>query len=227
MSRRRRLGPVGRRLLGAVDLLGHHFPGLLVLGELIGIYFFARNPQWPTFVALVLAPYLIPLGLYRLMVLFAPVEIGRSALAKDVWSSWFLSYRLQVIYGHFPFLEGALFSVPGLYSLWLRAWGSKVGRRVFWACTARVTDRGHLIIGSDTFFGHDVYLSPHVVRRKGERGVLYFKPITIGSRCFIGAGSRMGPGVVVHSDSSVPLLTDLYLNEEFPPSASVEATAGE
>src|SRR5690606_35939379 len=110
--------------------------------------------------------------LYRLMALFAPIEIGGSTLAKGVWSSWFISYRLQVIYGMFPFLEGALFSVPGLFNLWLRAWGSRVGPRVFWACTARVTDRGHLDIGPDTFFGHDVYLSPHVVRRKGDRGAL-------------------------------------------------------
>lgn len=212
MSKPRR----GSWLVNAVDFLGFHFPGALVVGTLALAYRFVVEPTWWRFALVIAVPYLVPLFLYRLMCFFRPIKEGGSALSKGVWSSWFLSYRLQVVYGYFPSLEGALLSVPGLFSLWLRAWGSQVGKGVFWAATAQITDRGFLDIGDGVFFGNAVYLSPHVVQRRGDRGILYFKRITIGSGSFVGAGTRMGPGVVVHPKSLVPLLTDLYVKEEFP-----------
>lgn len=200
-----------------VDAVGFFFPGLIVLTSLAAAYWCLMAPHPARFLLTLSIPYLVPLLLFRLMVAVLPIKEGGSVLAKGVWSSWFLSYRLQLIYGYFPFLEGALLAFPGLFSWWLRAWGSKVGKGVFWAATVQITDRGHLDIGDGAFFGNAVYLSPHVVQRRGGRGILYFKRIRIGKGSFVGAGCRLGPGVVVHDGALVPLLTDLYLKEEFPP----------
>ena len=199
-----------------VDLVALYFPGLLILGTGAMFVWFIVEPRWWRLVAACTLPYALPLFLYRALTWLTPIEEGASKLEKGAWSSWFIAYRLQVIYAFLPVLEGVLFSVPGLFSLWLRAWGSRVGRRVFWAATAQVADRGHLDIADDVFFGNGVVLSPHLVQRRGARGVLYIKRITIGRGCFIGANCRMGPGVVVHDHARVPLLTDLYVKEEFP-----------
>jgi hypothetical protein len=198
------------------DLLAHWFPGAMVICMLTLLFQLVRRPSWPLFLVVVLIPYAVPLMLFRAICLFAPVREGSSVLAKDVWSSWFISYRLQLIYGYFPFLEGALLAIPGVFNLWLRAWGSRVGKRVFWAALVQVTDRGHLDIGDDVMFGNAVYLSPHVMQRRRARGVLYVKRISVGAGAFVGAGVRMGPGVVVEPGALVPLLTDLYVKQRFP-----------
>jgi hypothetical protein len=199
-----------------IDLASHWFPAVMVLAMLFSFYQVVLTRSLFMFAVFILLPYGVPLGLFRLVCLIAPMREGASRLEKDVWSTWFVTYRLQVIYGYFPQLEGMLLAVPGLFNLWLRAWGSRVGKRVFWAALVQVTDRGHLVIGDDVMFGNAVYLSPHVMQRKAARGVLYVKRIIIGSGSFIGSGVRMGPGVVVEPGSLVPLLTDLYVKERFP-----------
>ncbi|MEE2959765.1 MAG: DapH/DapD/GlmU-related protein [Myxococcota bacterium] len=97
----------------------------------------------------------------------------------------------------------------------MRAWGSQVGDKVFWATLVKVTDRGHIDIGDNVFFGNEVYLSPHVVRKKGEMRILYLKTIKVGANSFIGAGCQMGPGVVIEENSGVPVLSALFLNQRF------------
>ena len=212
-----RLGPrVSASLVGSVDTLAHWFPGLLLAGCGLAAYHFVHTPTPFGFFGLCALPYVVPLALFRLLTLLTPIREGGSLLAKGVWSPWFISYRLQLAYSYFPFLEGALLCVPGLFNAWLRAWGSHVGKRVAWGATVQITDRGHLVVGDDVFFGSAIYLSSHVVRRRGSRAVLYFKRITIGSGCFVGAGVRMGPGVVVDDGALVPLLTDLYVKARFP-----------
>jgi hypothetical protein len=195
----------------------------MVFAMFFSFYHLVVTRSFFMFAVFLLLPYVVPLSLFRLLCLIAPMREGSSRLEKDVWSTWFVTYRLQVIYGYFPFLEGALLAVPGLFNLWLRAWGSRIGKRVFWAALVQVTDRGHLVIGDDVMFGNAVYLSAHVMQRRAARGVLYVKRITIGTGSFVGAGVRMGPGVVVEPGSLVPLLTDLYVKERFPKSAAAIA----
>ena len=204
------------RWVRLIDLLALYFPGALVLLLLAMVFLVLTTPLWWLFLLVLATPYLLPLTLFRLLMWLAPIKEGRSLVAKGVWSSWFISYRLQLIYGYFPCLENLLLCFPGLFSMWLRAWGSRVGKGVFWAATVQITDRGHLNIGDGAFFGSQVYLSPHVVQRRGQWGVLYFKTITIGQGAFVGAGCRMGPGVTIRDEARVSLLTDLYLNETFP-----------
>lgn len=203
----------------SVDLVALYFPGLLIGSIGAAFYLFVVDPSPARFAVLCALPYVVPLALYRLVTFVAPIRIGGSRLQRGTWNSWFVAYRLQLIYSYVPWLEQILLSVPGLYSLWLRAWGSRIGKAVFWGGTVSVTDRGHVEIGDGTFFGNQVYLSAHVVRtkvRNGQsEGIVYLKPVVIGRGVFVGAGCRMGPGVVVEDGAQLPVLTDLYLNERF------------
>ena len=203
-------------LVKAIDLVGFYFPGLLLLLELAVIYRFVSTPSIAGLALVCVVPYAVPLFLFRLMMLIAPLKEGREYLDRGKFSPWFIAYRLQVIYGLLPFLEGILLAFPGLFSFWLRCWGSRIGKNVFWAATVKVADRSHMTIGDNVFVGNEAYFSPHVVKRGRERNLLYYKGITIEDDCFIGAGSRMGPGVVIRSGAQLPALTVLYLNEEFP-----------
>jgi len=202
-----------------VSLLLALFPAAIIAIELALLYAIVSRPGIPLFLALCIAPYLVPLLAFRILNAITPLKEGRSILTKQTYSSWVGAYRLQHLYILFPFLESVLHAVPGLYSFWLRAWGSKIGKNVIWGGTATITDRSMLVIGDDVFVGNLVYMSPHVVNPTREHLLLYLKKIRIGSSVFIGAGSRLGPGAVVHDNSFVPILTDLYLNEHFPPAS--------
>jgi hypothetical protein len=204
------------------DLLAHWFPGLMVVSMLALFYQLLARRSLPLFFCLLIFPYLVPLLLFRILCFIAPLREGSSVLAKEVWSTWFVSYRLQLIYGYFPFLEGVLLAIPGLFNLWLRAWGSHIGKGVFWAATVQVADRGHLEIGDNVMLGNAVFLSSHVMQRRGARGVLYVKRIRIGADAFVGSGVRMGPGVVVEPGALVPLLTDLYVKQRYPAAKAKE-----
>ena len=212
-------------LVNTIDLVALYFPGIVITIEFIELYSFATNPTLAKLTFLVLTPYLLPLLSFRSLTWIFPLKEGREYVKKGSLSVWFLTYRIQLLYGLLPALEGVLLAFPGLFSLWLRAWGSNIGSRVFWAATVKVTDRSHLIIGDNVFIGNEVYFSPHVVSRGQERNFLYYRRITIEKNCFIGAGCRMGPGVRIKTGSKVPALTDLYLNETFPP-GDVRASHG-
>src|SRR5690606_11439312 len=105
----------------------------------------------------------------------------------------------QLVYETFPALEGALRLVPGLYSLWLRAWGSRIGRGVYWTPGARIRDRSLLIVGDRVIFGEGVECFSHLVSIQGSRLMLFVAPITIGDGAFLGGFSKLAPGVVLEA----------------------------
>lgn len=170
-----------------------------------------------------LAPYLVPLAAFRAINLFFPLREGASFIGERGYSPWLGAHKLQLIYLHFPVLERVLRLVPGLYSLWLRAWGSRIGRAVYWTPRVDITDRTNLIVGDHVFFGDKVHLVGHAVKPRDGRFRLFYRPIAIGSGSFIGAYSRIAPGVTVRSGSAVPVGTDLYPGATFDPAAGTPA----
>jgi hypothetical protein len=204
-------------VVGVMAFLIGLFPTLVILVELALIYMLIVEPGIVLFVAVCLAPYILPLLTFRLLMLVRPIREGRQVLTPRTYSPWVTAYRMQHLFILLPFLESVLQAVPGLFSLWLRAWGSTIGRRVIWAGNVTVTDRSELVVGNDVFVGNLVYLSPHVVNPTGTHLLLYLKKIRIGSNVFISAGCRMGPGSTVHDNCFVPILTDLYVNQHYPP----------
>lgn len=148
--------------------------------------------------------YLVPPLLLRMLLLAMPLRRGTHALDSRAFLLWWASSQPRVIFSRLPFLEEILRVVPGLYSLWLRLWGSKIGRLTYWAPGVRVIDRSLLQIGDDVVLGAGARLSAHVVSNNGEgQAVLHLAPIVIGDRCRIGGYSLLSPGAIVDADEEV------------------------
>lgn len=110
---------------------------------------------------------------------------------------WLVMLQLQHIYISLPFIERILMAVPGLFSAWLRMWGSKIGAKVMWAPEVTILDRTHLNIGDRVLFGTKVMLSCHVVNKRDRKYTVILAPIEIGTDAFLGYETSVGPGVVI------------------------------
>lgn len=162
--------------------------------------------------ALPLIVYLLPLLVFRAIDAVRPLREGRSFVDGPRYSPWWGSHNLQRLFIAVPQLESLLQLIPGAFSLWLRCWGSRIGRRVYWTPRVEIADRGLLDVGDDVVFGHKVECYAHAIKPSHGRLILYVKRIRIGSGAFIGAGVRMGPGARVEERAFVPTLTDVYIN---------------
>ncbi len=160
--------------------------------------------------------YLFPLSCHAVLQRFAPLREGIAFLEERRFSPWWGSHQIQGLFIAFPALETVLRLVPGLYSGWLRAWGSRVGRGIHWTPNVEIADRSLLDIGDFVVFGHKVSCYAHVIKPRGGRLMLYARRLSIGDGAFLGAGSRLGPGSRVRGGAFVPMLTDVYPNRTFP-----------
>lgn len=165
---------------------------------------------WPLAVV-----YLYPVLVFRIMNLFWPVKTGSYNLAAKTYNPWWGSHQIQLVYFACPFLEALLRLVPGVYSAWLRLWGAKVGKGIYWTPNVEIADRSLVDIGDGVIFGHESILVSHVILPHKARISLYVQPVTIGSHSFIGAGSRLGPGVKVDEGVFLPVLTEGHVNQQF------------
>ncbi len=152
---------------------------------------------WPWLAPVVL--YIVPLvpgRLLRASLRAAPAEIP---IGSHDFLRWWASFQCQVLFLRFPVFEEILRLIPGLYSLWLRGWGSRIGKLTYWAPHTIILDRGFLEIGDHVVFGAGVRLNPHVMEREPEP-VLRLAPVSIGDGAMIGgyslltAGTEIAPG---------------------------------
>ena len=158
------------------------------------------------------APYLFPLMLYRFLEWLSPQREGATRMRRGRYHPWVSAFRIQIFYAVFPTFEDALKIIPGAYSLWLRLWGSRIGRRVFISPGCAVLDRGMLDIGDDVTIGFGVTFSAHLMRDKGAGRLLYLRRIRIGSGAFIGAQSFLGPGSVLDEGLTLPAAASMTVN---------------
>ena len=91
--------------------------------------------------------------------------------------------------------------VPGLYGLWLRLWGARVGRLIYWGAGLNILDRSFVQIGNGVIFGAGVRLNPHVLARNQNGELeLILATVVIGKEALIGgyslltAGTEIAPG---------------------------------
>lgn len=147
--------------------------------------------------------YLVPLITWKIFNFFYPLKEGNSYIAGSTFSPWLSSYRIQEIYLKFPYLEKFLLLVPFLFNAWLRAWGSKVGKRVIFTPNITITDRAGLEIGDNVYFGDQCYLSSHFVLEKNKKFLLLYKKIHIEDDVFVGSFTKFSPGAVVKKGSRV------------------------
>jgi len=139
------------------------------------------------------------------MALFgAPAGEGLSqeARAYKVW--WFLT-QLQVLFNRFGFLEELLRMVPGLYALWLNAWGARVSPVVYWGPGAVVADRQSVRVGPGAVVGTRAVLAGHLAVKDAHGAFrVTLAPVEIGAGVLIGAYAGIGPGCRVAAGEEVP-----------------------
>lgn len=150
--------------------------------------------------------YGMPPLLGRCLLLFIPEPRGSVPVGSRTFFFWWALFQLQMLYSRFPLLEELLRTIPGLYSLWLRLWGARIGGTTFWSPGTVITDRSFLNIGNHVIFGAGVRLNPHVLD-KGKDGEfrLWLEPITVGDGTMVGgyslltAGTQIAAGETTHA----------------------------
>jgi hypothetical protein len=153
--------------------------------------------------------YLAPALAARAVLTICPVKGGSYAPGSRAFLIWWASAQLQMIFCRLPALEEVLRLAPGLYSLWLRLWGARIGRLTFWAPRLRILDRSFLRVGDDVVFGTGVCLNAHVLDHHPGTGqaVLHLADIVVGDRAQIGGYSLLTAGTEVGSDECLRALT--------------------
>jgi len=156
--------------------------------------------RWRLLAGLLLL-YLVPPLAARILRWIAPVQEGRIPIGRRDFFVWWALFNLQVIFCRFPALEEMLRLVPGLYGMWLRLWGARVGRLIYWGAGLRILDRSFVQIGNGVMFGATVRLNPHVLaRNKAGELELILATVAIGNEALIGgyslltAGTEIAPG---------------------------------
>ncbi len=188
------------------------FPSLIFLTSTIAFLWLCTAPGWLSAIALVFSLYGLPLLVYRLHQWRYPTTEGISYLQSSDYSPWWGSHQIQVIYISFPMLETVLRLIPGAFSVWLRLWGSTIGRGVYWTPHLEIADRGWLEVGDRAVIGHAVGIYAHAIKPKRDNLMLYVKRVKIGSRAFVSGGCRLAPGVTIAEGAFIPVATDLYPN---------------
>jgi hypothetical protein len=202
------------------------FPALHLAGLVAAAGWLLAAPGAGAAAALALWTYALPVAAFRVLHRMAPLVEGVSRLDGPRFSPWWGGHQLQALFLAWPALEAILRLVPGLFSLWLRAWGSHVGRGVYWTPRLEVTDRSLLDVGDGVIVGQGVGLYAHVVTPRPDGLLLFVRRITIGAGAFVGAGARIGPGVRVDPGAVVPLLTDLRVNRRVEANLPTMTPAG-
>jgi hypothetical protein len=192
------------------------FPAVWIAGVLGSVLWLCLMPGAIPLAALLAVIYLVPVIAFRLHQAIWPLVIGDSDLGAGKYVPWWGAHQLQVMYIAVPQLEALLRIVPGLYSAWLRLWGSKVGRGVYWTPLVDLGDRSLLDIGDGAIFGHRATLYAHIIspRRQTKQLILDVRPIVIEAGAFVGAGTALGPGVIVRAGKMVKAGTNVYPGTE-------------
>ncbi|MCU0751493.1 MAG: hypothetical protein MUF86_17200 [Akkermansiaceae bacterium] len=168
---------------------------LLHLAATLGCFFLPGS--WPLRVACAAAAlYLLPVLPGRLLRESLRRAPSRIPPGSGDFLKWWVVFQCQVVFLRFPALEEILRCIPGLYSLWLRLWGSRIGKLTYWAPHTIILDRGFLDIGDHVVFGAGVRLNPHVMDRDGQV-MLSLAPVTIGDGAMIGGYSLLTAGTVI------------------------------
>ncbi len=145
--------------------------------------------------------YLLPPLAAKVIRTVAPLREGHIPVGTRQFFSWWALFNLQVIFCRLPALEELLRLVPGLYTLWLRLWGARIGRLTYWAAGLRILDRSFICIGDDVIFGAGVRLNPHVMARNGRGELeLVLATVNIGDRVVVGGYSLLTAGTVIAPD---------------------------
>jgi hypothetical protein len=146
---------------------------------------------------------ILPPLLARTVHALAPLPPGKISIESGGFLSWWATAQFQIIFNRLPMIEELLRMIPGVYSNWLRLWGSKIGRLTYWSPGMAVLDREYLDLGDDVVFGAGVRLNGHVILRNRQgRLELAVAPIKIGSGASVGGYSLLTAGTEIAAGES-------------------------
>lgn len=154
--------------------------------------------------------YLLPPLLCSAILFIFPVAGGSYPVGSRAFAIWWATAQMQMLFNRLPMLEEILRLIPGLYSLWLRLWGAKIGRLTFWAPGVRILDRSFLHIGNDVVTGAGVRFNAHVIEPVEGVPTIHLAEISIGNACQLGgyclftAGCRVDDRESVHAFALLP-----------------------
>jgi hypothetical protein len=147
--------------------------------------------------------YLLPPLVARCILKIWPVREGVIQMPSRDYFVWWILLNLQVVFCRLPWLEELIRFIPGAYGVWLRLWGSKIGRFIYWAAGLQILDRSFLDIGNGVVFGAGVRLNPHVIARNDQGQMeLYLATVHIGDRAVIGGYALLTAGTRVAEDEN-------------------------
>jgi acetyltransferase-like isoleucine patch superfamily enzyme len=171
-------------------ILLNYFPFLFAAGLVVVSLIYS---WWLAIAILYLLPPLlarIAIGCWGLPSKNEPVPSRKSYV-------WWFTTQLQVPFMRFPFLEEIIRMVPALYSTWLRLWGAKVGRNVYWSAQVLVADRPFIDVGDFVVFGYGSKLTSHLLTKVNSEMKLIFGAPIIKSKAILGTLSCVGPGAYI------------------------------
>ena len=192
------------------------FPALYLVIELALLAFGIHYERPVLLVAGLLHLYLTPLALFKIHEILFPLSDGDYDLSAKSYNPWWTSYMLQYPFIALPGLEALLRFVPGLFTLWIRAWGGKIGKNVLWTPRVEIVDRSMIEIGDHVVIGHMSMFCSHAITSINGKPILRLKTIRVGERSLIGGDSQLGPGSLVEAGTMLPAKTRLYWNGVLP-----------
>ena len=187
------------------------FPAIHGFAVLASAVWFVVSPSLLSFFLIPVVVYFMPLFAFHVHNRVFPLEEGTFSIVKG-YSPWFGTHMIQQNFISFKAAEEFLRVVPGLFPLWLRAWGSKVGSNVYIAPHFEIADRSLMVIEDNAIFGYGVKVASHVVSPSREHGGLkvYIRIVRVDKGGFVGAAAQIAPGVHVQKGALVKATTDVY-----------------
>jgi hypothetical protein len=207
---------LSRRTRGRMILWGG-FPGLHLVTVLALAGLAVLGVAAGLCAALALAHlYLTPPLLHRLLGGPRRLPRGRFGVDSPEFLLWWRAAQLQTIFNRLPFLEELLRLLPGVYSLWLRLWGARVGRLVYWTPGVVIADRSLVAVGDRVVFGAAVRVMPHLIAPDDEgRTTLLVDRVTLGDDALVGGYSLLTPGARVEPGEITSALRTRYPYREW------------
>jgi hypothetical protein len=185
--------------------LALNFLPLLHLLAGVAFLWFVDSPAARIGAALAWIYILPPLAGRVAMAVFDTPEgegLGQETRAYKVW--WFLT-QTQVLFNRFAVLEELLRMVPGVYALWLNAWGARVSPLVYWGPGSVVIDRQSSRVAAGAVIGTRAVLSGHLAVKDASGAFrVTLAPVEIGEGALIGAYAGIGPGCKIAAGEEVP-----------------------
>lgn len=189
------------------------FASVHLLFIAFSVTYFIKQPSLVALAGFIFSLYFLPVVCFRIQNLLVPLESGTFDFSAPRYCPWWGAHQMQQVYAAAPHLEGLLRIIPGVYSTWLRLWGSRVGKSVYWTPRVQVIDRTQLQVGDNCVFGHQCGTCAHVIYHKDGKLKLKVGLIKIGKNVLVGAGSRLGPGTIIVDNINIPVCTDLMLDQ--------------